>query len=278
MAAKRQQVTSLKFCSLGSGSGGNATLVESGETLLLIDNGFNAKHFGLRWAERCGDRPMSDISAILVTHEHGDHSRGVNPLARKHRIPVYASTGTAAGSSGFSHWHCVDPHQSFEIGDITVEPFPVVHDAREPCQYVFDDGEYRIAVVSDLGCVTPHVQDKLSTCDFLLLEANHDPEMLRVGPYPWALKQRVGGDVGHLANHQTASLLKALPKGKLKGLIATHISEKNNTPALVKETLAPALEWPQEWIQCATQDSGFDWKALPEAFNDTSEVQTLCSA
>lgn len=258
---------------MGSGSGGNATLVESGNTLLLIDNGFNAKHFGLRWVERCGERPMSDISGILVTHEHGDHSRGVNALAKKHRIPVYATTGTAAGSSGFSHWHCVDPHQAFDIGDIRVEPFPVVHDAREPCQFVFADSDYKIAVVSDLGCITPHVQTVLSACDFLLLEANHDPVMLSNGPYPASLKRRVGGNVGHLANHQTASLLQALPKGKLKGIIATHISEKNNTPALVKETLAPALGWPQEWIQCATQDSGFDWQALPEAFVTDSDTK-----
>lgn len=268
----------MRFCSLGSGSGGNATLVEAGDTLLLIDNGFNAKHFGLRWAERCGERPMNDISAILVTHEHGDHSRGVNPLARKHRIPVYATTGTAAGCSGFSHWRCMDPHLGFDIGDIRVEPFPVVHDAREPCQFVFAADGYRMAVVSDLGCVTPHVQAMLDDCDFLLLEANHDPEMLRNGPYPYALKKRVGGDVGHLANHQTAALLQAMPKGKLKGLIATHISEKNNCPALVKETLAPALDWPQEWIQCATQDNGFDWQALPQAFIADLETPSLDKA
>jgi len=268
----------MRFCSLGSGSGGNATLVESGDTLLLIDNGFNGKHFSLRWAERCGDRPMTDIDAILVTHEHGDHSRGVGILSRKHRIPVYSTVGTSAGSSGFPHWHAVNPHQAFEIGEITVEPFPVVHDAREPCQYVFADGDYRIAVVSDLGCVTPHVQTMLASCDFLLLEANHDPEMLANGPYPYALRKRVGGDLGHLANQQTADLLAAIPKGQLKGIIATHISEKNNTPALVKQTLAPALDWPQEWIQCATQDQGFDWQSLPEAFVDFSNQSTHVSS
>lgn len=231
----------LRFASLGSGSRGNALLVESAQTLVLIDCGLTLKAM----EARLGDlgRDPRDIDAVLVTHEHTDHVRGVPAFARRYRTPVRMTAGTAAGSASrtlpkLETFNC---HRHFEIGDITVDPFPVPHDAREPCQFVFSAGGKRLGILSDTGHITPHIKTHLAGCDAIALEFNHDVEALWAGNYPEHLKQRIASQVGHLNNIQAAELLSHLVDSRLQWVVALHLSESNNSPARVRETLQNAL-------------------------------------
>ena len=252
----------MHFASLGSGSKGNATLVRDKSTCLLVDNGFSIKETELRMA-RLG-LAVEQLTAILVTHEHGDHIRGVGPLARKYQIPVWTTRGTASHVSlgELPTLHYLDVHQSLEIGDIEVQPYPVPHDAREPCQFAFGDGAKRLGVLTDTGSITPHIVDMLSGCEALILECNHDSEMLRNGPYPEPLKARVGGRFGHLSNQQAADLLQQLNTQRLKHLVAAHLSEQNNTEELACYALSEAMNCELQWITIAHQDDGLDWRAI----------------
>jgi phosphoribosyl 1,2-cyclic phosphodiesterase len=247
---------------LGSGSRGNATLVESGATRVLVDCGFALREFEQRCA-RLGAEAAA-LDAILVTHEHGDHVGGVARLARAHGIPVYLTRGTAAAVSDWAGCELrhISPHESFRIGSLEVQPFPVPHDAREPCQFVFEQAGRRLGVVSDLGRVTAHVVHSLSACDALLLEFNHDAEMLASGPYPESLKRRVGGGWGHLSNDSSAALLRGIERGRLQHLVLTHLSEKNNRPELALAAAHAALEGGPEWCVCADQQQGLGWREV----------------
>lgn len=251
----------LRFASLGSGSKGNATLVEVGRTRLLLDCGFSVVELERRLA-RC-DLDPSQLSGILVTHEHADHVGGVARLSRKYALPVWLTPGTLAGcpDPDFARIELLNAHECFSIGDIALEPFPVPHDAREPCQFVFGDGVRRLGVLTDVGHITPHIQQSLDDCEGLLLECNYDPDMLAVGPYPPALKARVGGRYGHLANGQAAGLLANIGLEKLQHLIVMHISENNNRPELALEALA-AVTGAGEGIEVACQQEGFGWREL----------------
>jgi phosphoribosyl 1,2-cyclic phosphodiesterase len=252
----------MRFASLGSGSRGNATLIEAGSTCLLVDCGFSAAETTRRLA-RLGKSP-DDLSAILVTHEHGDHVKGVRVLARRHALPVWATHGSLA-AGGLTDLPSVMEgcaHQAFSIGDFAISPFPVPHDAREPCQFVFEDGRHRLGLLTDLGHATQHLMQAMGACDALLLEANHDDHMLATGPYPPSLKARVGGDWGHMSNAQSARLLKALDTSRLQHLVAMHLSEKNNTPELAVAALSGALGCEPGWIGVARQDSGLGWREL----------------
>ncbi len=252
----------MRFASLGSGSKGNATLVEAGDTRLLIDCGFSCLETEKRLAA-LALRPH-DVTAILVTHEHSDHISGVARLSRRYGIPVWMTAGTAAAHKGgqLAEWLCFNAHQDFEIGDLRIEPFPVPHDAREPCQFVFSDATRRLGLLTDTGSVTPHIIAALDRLDALILECNHDPQMLANGSYPAHLKQRVGGPFGHLSNQQAADLLKRIDTGRLQYLIAAHLSEKNNLPRLVRESLVSALGRRQLDILVADQPSGMPWRLL----------------
>ena len=251
----------LRFTSLGSGSSGNALVVESGGTRVMMDCGFNVSETRLR-LERVGIAP-SGLAGILVTHEHDDHLGGVARFAKRHAIPVYLTRGTA-------QWlpadfpavlvRLIDSHSTFEVEGLSVDPFPVPHDAREPVQYVFSDGNVRLGVVTDLGCITQHVVEKLSGCQALVIECNHDMEMLMGGPYPASLKHRVSGRFGHLDNAGAKQLVESVDRSKLRHLIAAHLSKQNNKPQLAVKALSEAASCEEDWVGVATQEEGFCWR------------------
>ena len=258
----------MRFASLGSGSKGNALLIEAGSTRVLLDCGFGPRNL----AERCQRLGVEadTLDAIIVTHEHSDHVGGAFPCAKRYASALYMTQGTYAEAlrdkparTAVDVELClIDSHSEFAIGDLLMQPFPVPHDAREPVQFVFSDGVHRLGVLTDLGHVTPHVVKCLQGCDALVLECNHDADMLARGPYPPTLKQRVGGRFGHLANDAAAALLLQLEHSRLQHVLAAHISEHNNTPALAQQALATVMGCSSDWIGVADQELGFDWRGL----------------
>lgn len=254
----------MRFASLGSGSEGNGLLVEVGNTRLLMDCGFGLQDTVNRLA-RFGLEP-SQLDGIVVTHEHGDHIGGVARLAKKYAIPVWLTHGTLRSQpDSFSQGvvvHEIDSHRAFSLGDIEIQPYPVPHDAAEPVQFVFGDGARRLGVLTDSGCATPHIEQMLNGCQALVLECNHDVDMLMNGPYPASLKYRVSGHQGHLSNVQAAEILARLDTRSLQHLVAAHLSSKNNTQALALAALSNALGCKQEWIAVAMQQEGFVWREL----------------
>jgi len=270
----------VRFASIGSGSRGNGTLVEHGNTCLLVDCGFTLKETERRLARL--QRDAAALSAILITHEHADHARGVGALARKYDIPVWMTPGTRAamrlgdgiepraarhgrrgcGLDDLPAVRFFNSHEPFEIAELLIRPFPVPHDAREPSQFVFDTGQRRLGLLTDTGCITPHIESMLIACDALLLECNHDAALLANGHYSWPLKQRVGGGLGHLSNAQAAQLLGRITHEKLQHVVAMHLSENNNTPALARAALSAALNCSADWVTLAHQDHGLAWREL----------------
>jgi phosphoribosyl 1,2-cyclic phosphodiesterase len=249
----------MQLASLGSGSRGNATVLRAGNHQVMVDCGFSLSSLETRARSR--GLSLATLDAILVTHEHGDHSSGVAALSRRYRIPVYLTHGTYASGrfEGCHATHCFDADSEFDIGELRVRAIAVPHDAREPVQFRFTHGAATVGVLTDLGSVTPHVCQAFRGCDLLLLEFNHDREMLARGPYPAALQRRVGGDWGHLSNAQALDLLLRLDFERLRYLVVAHISEKNNRRDLVEAQLrerAPSLLSRTVW---ATQDGGFAW-------------------
>ena len=253
----------MRFASLGSGSRGNALLVEAGSTRLLIDAGFGPREM-VRRLERLG-LAAADIDAVLVTHEHSDHIGGVFACARRFDWAVLLTHGTLAAcrdDGSDTRITIIDSHEPFSVGDICVHPFPIPHDAREPVQFVLGDGARTLGVVTDAGHVTRHMVDMLDACDALVLECNHDVKMLAQGSYPQALKRRIGGLWGHLDNAAAASLLSQIGRSSLRHVVAAHLSEENNNPALVRAALSAVLDCAQDWVGIATQDDGFAWRDL----------------
>jgi phosphoribosyl 1,2-cyclic phosphodiesterase len=254
----------MRFASLGSGSEGNALLVAAGQTQVLMDCGFGLKDTIARLA-RLGVSP-EQLSGIIVTHEHGDHIGGVVRLARKFNLPVWLTHGTLRSQPpAFADAVRVceiDPHQAFAIGDVEILPYPVPHDAAEPVQFVFSDGARRLGVLTDAGCGTAHIEQTLSGCHALVLECNHDSDMLMNGDYPYSLKRRVGGRFGHLSNHESASILARLDVSRLQHLVSAHLSRKNNTAALAVHALCGALGCEASWVGVATQEAGFSWREI----------------
>jgi phosphoribosyl 1,2-cyclic phosphodiesterase len=259
----------VRITSLGSGSRGNSTLIEDENSCILVDLGFTLKEIERR-LHRIGRTPQ-DISGVLVTHEHSDHIKGVGAFSRKHKTAVYLTpcTYSAKLMGDVPNLNRINCHRPFEVGSLSIEPVAVPHDAREPCQYVISSGRVTIGVLTDLGHITPHVERHYEHCDALLLECNHDLQMLSDGPYPYALRQRVGGMRGHLNNQQAAGLLQKIDLPRLQHLVISHISEKNNANHLalgaVNEVLqADASGW-QGRLQIAEQDTGFDWLDISPA-------------
>ena len=253
----------MRFASLGSGSEGNSLVVEVGRTRVMLDCGFGLAETVFRLA-RLGLAP-EDVSGILVTHEHADHIGGVARFARKYRTPVWLTHGTLPALVHHlrsARIHVIDCHAPFAVGDVLVQPFPVPHDAREPAHYVFSDGARRLGVLTDLGASTPHVEATLSGVNALVLECNHDLEMLLSGPYPPALKARVAGRFGHLDNGAAARLLAQLDCSRLSHLLAAHLSKQNNRRELARAALAGVLGCSPDWVGIAEQDCGFDWRAI----------------
>jgi len=256
----------IRFASLGSGSKGNCLVAESGGTRVLLDCGLSPAETGRRLS-RLG-LSESDISGIVVTHEHDDHSAGVFGFAAAHGVPVYLTFGTLRGMQEAGkvadgvETRLIDGHTKFALDELEVTPFTVPHDAREPVQYVLSDGAFRLGVLSDIGAPTAHVEQTLSGCDALVLECNHDLQMLWKGSYPKWLKSRIAGPFGHLDNGSSARLLAALDRSRLKHVVAAHLSEQNNRPELAREALAGALGCAEDFVGVATQESGFDWREL----------------
>jgi phosphoribosyl 1,2-cyclic phosphodiesterase len=251
----------MRIASLGSGSRGNATLVQYQDTTLLVDNGFSLKQFTRR-LERL-EIELDAIDAVLLTHEHGDHSGGVERLCVRHEIPLWTAVGTAraALSPGFEYQRLVAGRRVI-IGGIEVVPVTVPHDASEPLQFIFhqlDNGK-RLGILTDTGHITRHIVEAFSCLDALLLEFNYDAEMLASGPYPDMLKQRVGGNLGHLSNEQSLDLLRQIDTDSLNCLIAGHISEKNNRSTIVDQLIRQMENVPVPVL--ADQEAGFDWISI----------------
>jgi len=252
-----------RFASLGSGSRGNATLIEAGRTCVLLDCGFAAREFVAR-CERLAFDPR-DLTAILVTHEHGDHMRGVGAVARRFGIPVWMTQGTwrsadfgTIASLNLFAGHGGDLH----IGELRITPVPVPHDAREPTQFVFEHRGARLGVLTDLGSITRRVIEAFDGVDALLLECNHDPAMLRAGPYPPSLQARVGGQYGHLNNAQAADFLRRIDHARLCHLVAAHLSEKNNSPDLARRALEAVSGELRTCLSLLIQDESSGWFAI----------------
>ena len=255
----------MRFASLGSGSRGNSLLVDAGDTKLLVDCGFSLRATLHRLA-RLGVG-AEEITGILVTHEHGDHVAGVARFAARYAIPVYLTHGTRAAcapdpDTAFPACVLIDSHIGFRVGSLEVMPYPVPHDAREPVQYVFSDGMRRLGVLTDCGTITSHVAEILHGCQGLVLECNHAPELLAASGYPKTLKRRIAGNFGHLANEQSADLLKKIDTRRLQHVVAAHLSEENNRADLVRRVLAGALGCEEHWIGVASQDHGFCWREI----------------
>lgn len=251
----------MRIASLGSGSRGNATLVQYRDTTLLVDNGFSLKQFTRR-LERL-EIELDAIDAVLLTHEHGDHSGGVERLCARHEIPLWTAVGTAraALSPDFEYQRLV-AGRAVTIGGIEIIPVTVPHDASEPLQFIFhqlDNGK-RLGILTDTGHITRHIVEAFSCLDALLLEFNYDVEMLASGPYPDMLKQRVGGNLGHLSNEQSLDLLRQIDTDNLNCLIAGHISEKNNRSAIVDQLIRKIENVPVPVL--ADQEAGFDWISI----------------
>ena len=256
----------LRFKSLGSGSTGNATLVEAGGLLpfhLLIDCGLGFKHLSHRLCQ-AGLQP-EDIDAVFITHEHGDHIGCARTLALRHRVPVWMSRGTyaAIGSPDFDGLlHFAKDSQAIDLGGLQLTPFAVPHDAREPLQAYCTDGAVKLGVLTDLGHATRHVLEQLAGCDALVLECNHDSDMLAASNYPAFLKRRVGGDHGHLSNQAAADLAGAVKHGKLKHLVAAHLSQQNNLPDLARQAMCQAMDCKADDIVVADAQIGTPWLHL----------------
>jgi phosphoribosyl 1,2-cyclic phosphodiesterase len=232
-------------------------------TRVLVDCGLGLKVLGERLEER--GLALTDLDAIFVTHEHGDHIGGVARAARKANIPVLLSHGTFT-SCNDEFWSGVrvceiDSHAALEFGALTLHCFPVPHDAREPVQLVVQSGEKRLGVLTDLGKSTPFIESMLNGLDAFFLEANHDEALLANSDYPPALKSRIAGGYGHLSNTQSAQLLSAIDQSRLQVVIAAHLSRHNNTPELATEALRPVLN-SQAQLRIANQQQGFDWVEL----------------
>ena len=254
----------LRFRSLGSGSTGNAALVEStsgGRTSrLLVDCGFGLRQLDLRLAK--AGLAASDIDAVFITHEHGDHIGCAHSLSRRNRIPVWMSEGTwlATGGRDFEgRLNLARDDAEFAVGDIAVQPFTVPHDAREPLQLRCSDGARTLGVLTDLGHATAHVLARLSGVHALLLEFNHDSELLANSAYPAFLKLRVGGRHGHLSNDAAAEIARAVRHDGLRHVVAAHRSEQNNRPDLERRLMAEALGGHEAEMLTANASYGSPW-------------------
>lgn len=251
----------LAFASLGSGSSGNATLVRAGQQLLLVDCGFGVRAVKQRLQLLGMD--LGQLSAIILTHAHSDHSKGAEALARATGAPVLATAGTCR-ARGTRQWQIIRAGAPFSIGPFQVEAVDVPHDCEEPVAYIVRAGQLKLGILSDLGHATPAVIQAFHGCHGLLLEANYDPDMLTYGPYPGFLKARVGGRYGHLSNQQSVELLRALDTRLLRYLVVGHISRHNNTPAKARAAFNGAVP-SQVSLQLASQERGCGWVDLASA-------------
>jgi phosphoribosyl 1,2-cyclic phosphodiesterase len=257
----------LRFCSLGSGSSGNATLVEAGggttRSRVLVDCGFTQRELRARLAR--ADVAPDDIDAIFVTHEHGDHVGCAIGFARRHAIPLWMSRGTwrAIGEPELPGLlHFARDGEAITVGDLELAPYTVPHDAQEPLQPRFSDGAVHLGVLTDAGSITTHLLEQLQGCQALLLECNHDSDMLASSRYPASLKSRIGGRYGHLSNDTAAQVLARCLHGGLQHIVAAHLSRENNRPELALAALAAVSGASASDMRAAGPEWGFDWIEL----------------
>lgn len=255
----------IRFRSLGSGSSGNATLVEATSgittTRLLVDAGFSLRELETRLA-RVG-LAFDDLDAIFVTHEHGDHVGCAVALSARHGLPLWMSRGTWRATGEFiapPGLRFARDDEAIAVGDIELLPFTVAHDAAEPLQLRCSDGSVRLVVLTDLGSITTHMLERVAGCDAIVLECNHDASMLAASRYPPSLKARIGGRLGHLSNHVAVEILARSKSSRLCHVVAAHLSRENNRPDLVRAVLA------EHWggadgadVVVADPGTGFDW-------------------
>jgi phosphoribosyl 1,2-cyclic phosphodiesterase len=244
----------LSFALLGSGSSGNATLVSDGDTHILVDVGLSGRETGKRLRE-CGIEP-SNISAIVVSHEHGDHCRGVSPFAKDLDIPVFMTDGTmnASGMTLDSRKHRrISSGESFDVNGLQITCFAIPHDSSDPLGFIVEKDGIKIGIALDLGFMSNLVLERLKSCDGIILESNHDVQMLKVGPYPWALKQRVMSRRGHLSNDSVAQFLMNDFDGQATYVVLAHLSKKNNLPELALLSAQRALEGRSSLLSCQTK-------------------------
>ncbi|MCR4955886.1 MAG: MBL fold metallo-hydrolase [Lachnospiraceae bacterium] len=233
----------MRLCSIASGSSGNCVYIGTDDTHLLVDVGISAKK------ATCGmeklDVDPSQLQGILVTHEHVDHISGLGVFSRKYGIPIYATKGTAKGILEYKRLgkfdegllNIINVDETFSLGDIDIEPFSISHDANEPCAFVASSKDGRVAVATDIGVYSEYTIEHLSNLDAVLLEANHDVNLLQVGAYPYYLKQRILGDKGHLSNENSGRLLNRILHDNFKGALLGHLSKENNYERLAYETV-----------------------------------------
>ena len=263
----------IRVAALGSGSSGNSLLVQAGHTTLLVDCGFTMKETIARMYD-LGITP-SDVDAVLISHEHGDHVKGVGPLSRKFGLPVWCTHGTyrRLRDNRFPSVRLFHAHESFAIGDFHVDPFPTPHDAAESCQFVFIAFATRFANVTDLGACTPHVREKLQGVHGLVVECNYDTDMLDNGPYPPSLQARIRSNYGHLGNEQAGHLINQLDHPDLQCILLGHLSEQNNSDDLAMETIHQHLSERPERVSVLAQHCASEWFVI--AVQDAQGVRTV---
>lgn len=236
---------SLRLCILASGSSGNCTYVASNETAILIDAGLSAREIGKR-LEQIG-ASLDHVHGVCVSHEHSDHIAGLKTLQSKHAMPLFANQGTIQGVRATKSenadlvWQQFHTGSSFTIGGLSVEPFSVPHDAMEPVGFVITGPTCSVGVVTDIGIPTALVRDRLKRCSAIVLESNHDEQMLANSSRPWSLKQRIAGRQGHLSNARAAALLAEIAGPHLRRVYLAHLSEECNRPEIAQRTMREAL-------------------------------------
>lgn len=252
---KKDSADILSVCVLASGSKGNAIYISDGTCSILVDAGLSGKAIELRMHERGLD--PSALTAVLVSHEHSDHIQGVGVLSRRYRLPVYIAKNTLKAAPQLGKLHEVNHFecgQGFSIGKLSIHPFSISHDAADPVGFTFQQNGTKIGIATDLGIATTMVKENLKSCSLLILEANHDPNMLINGPYPWPLKQRIKSRSGHLSNQDSKVLLSEIQHDRLKHVVLAHLSETNNTPETAYQTVSEGITRCRVHLSVALQD------------------------
>jgi phosphoribosyl 1,2-cyclic phosphodiesterase len=260
----RPKASSLRICVLGSGSKGNCTYIESPEACLLIDAGLSAREIERRLRQI--ERSPAALDGVLISHEHSDHIHGVGALARRYKLPVYMNAATWQRAQHVVG--LVDDRREFltgapfEIKDVVIDPFSLPHDADDPVAFRLTWRRRSMAIITDLGYPSQLVRERIRGCQLLVLEANHDEAMLKAGPYPWPLKQRIGGKAGHLSNAQSSLLLQDVLHDELEHVVLAHLSEINNHPELARLTVQEVLGSRCTRLCIASQRDVSEWFLL----------------
>ncbi len=262
----------MRLCSIASGSSGNCIYVGSDSTHLLVDTGISKKRIeeGLSELQICGE----DLDGILITHEHSDHIQGLGVFCRRYGIPIYATKGTIAGICACKTlgkmpeglFREISSDEVFDIGDLTVKPFAISHDANEPTGFRIEKGEKAVAVATDLGIYDDYIIECLKGLNAIVLEANHDTHMVEVGPYPYQLKRRVLGEYGHLSNELSGRLLCSILHDNMKHILLGHLSKENNYPQLAYETVK---------LEVTMSNTPYDGNQIPLMVADRDKMSKI---